>query len=118
MTKIYHITKRKEWEASVSSGSYVAESLKSDGFIHFSRADQLLQVANSFYFKQDKLVILRVDTEKLMSELKDEPPLEVPMSGVHFPHLYGELNLDAVEAVVDFPCGEDGKFELPKDLLG
>jgi uncharacterized protein (DUF952 family) len=30
-----------------------------------------------------------------------------------FPHLYGTLNLDAVEDVLAFPADQDGSFALP-----
>lgn len=32
-----------------------------------------------------------------------------------FPHIYGELNLDAVVAAVDFKSSEDGEFVIPLD---
>jgi uncharacterized protein (DUF952 family) len=39
------------------------------------------------------------------------------MSGLIFPHIYGDLNLDAVDKVLEFPCQENGGFNLPPDLL-
>ncbi|MAF78053.1 MAG: hypothetical protein CME63_08920 [Halobacteriovoraceae bacterium] len=118
MSKIYHIIKAQDWKEAQKVGTYAPESLKNEGFIHFSKADQILGVANSFYKNQNDLLILRVDPDKLKAELKIEPPLEAPMSGVLFPHLYGELNLDAVEGSVNFTMNEDGLFELPADLIG
>ncbi len=116
MSKIYHILSREDWKKAKIKGSYAPASLKNDGFIHFSHADQLLSVANSFFRGQKDLIILKVAPKQLLSPLKIEPPLEAPMSGVLFPHLYGELNLDAVKGKVDFPCEEDGSFLLPEDL--
>lgn len=117
MSKIYHIISRKDWDSAQKDGIYAPESLKSDGFIHFSHADQLVRVANSFYKGQSDLIILKVAPELLESELKIEPPLEAPMSGVLFPHLHGELNLNAVKGIVEFPCDEEGTFKLPPDLM-
>ena len=118
MAQIFHITQEKLWENTQKMGFYSHESLKSDGFIHFSHADQLLSVANSFFKGEKGLIILRVETNSLKEELKIEPPLEAPMSGVLFPHLYGELNLDAVEDVFSLPCEDDGSFILPEYMMG
>lgn len=114
---IFHIVSRSDWETAKKKGSYEPASLKKEGFIHFSKTDQILKVANSFYKGNSDLIILKVDPEKLKHELKMEPPLEAPMSGILFPHLYGPLEIEAVEGEIDFPCNDDGSFDLPKDLI-
>ena len=115
--KIFHIVGREEWLNAKKKGSYHPESLEKEGFIHCSKADQLLGVANSFYKGIDHLIILRIDTSLIKIEIKMEPPLEAPMSSILFPHLYGELNLDCVEKEIEFPHSEDGSFKLPENLL-
>jgi uncharacterized protein (DUF952 family) len=121
MKIIYHITSREAAQAARESGKYRADSLTSQGFIHFSQVHQLLGVANAFYADQKDLVILKVDTSKLMSELKYEAPdhpgpaasaIE-PSADQRFPHLYGPLNFEAVIKVVDLPPAVGGFFELP-----
>lgn len=121
MSHIYHITRRDDWLAGKAAGQYTAASLASEGFIHFSTAAQVPAVANSFYQGQDDLVLLVVETEQLIVPLKWEAPIGLPPpSGATdqelFPHLYGPLNLAAVQRVLDFPPGPDGLFHLPKEL--
>ena len=36
--------------------------------------------------------------------------------GETFPHCYGKIPLEAIPAVIDFPCRPDGSFELPPEL--
>ena len=55
-------------------------------------------------------MLLRVDPERLVAELKVE--VGEAETGETFPHLYGALNLDAVIDVVPFVEGPDG-FVLP-----
>lgn len=113
---LFHIVSKSDWEKAKSSGSYQPPSLKKEGFIHCSKTDQLLGVANSFYKGQTDLLILRINKEKVTSEIKFEPPLEAPMSGLLFPHIYGALEVNAVDGTVEFPCSPDGTFSLPDNL--
>lgn len=115
--KIFHIVPREIWHQAKSEGIYQAESLQNEGFIHCSKADQILGVANSFFKGQDHLLLLRIDSTKVESEIKLEAPLEAPMSDIQFPHIYGPLNLSSVEKEFDFVAEEDGTFMLPEDLL-
>lgn len=118
--RIYHITTRRAWDAAQQHGKYEAPSLHSQGFIHLSKADQVLRVANAIYADQSDLVLLEVDPVRLKSELRYEPP-DMTLPAEHqddelFPHLYGALNLDAVAQVCDFPSRADGTFELPAGI--
>ncbi len=118
--RIYHITTLADWDAAQRQGRYEAPSLQTQGFIHFSTADQVLRVANILYTGQTGLMLLEIDTARLTSELKYEPPdMAVPaehQTGELFPHLYGPLNVDAVVLVHDFPTGENGLFTLPDSI--
>jgi len=107
--EIVHICLKHDWESAVPSGSYQPDSLVSEGFIHFSRPDQVLRVANTYYGSQKDLVLIRVAIEKLDHMLRWEESHEDV-----YPHLYGSLNLDAVIDVSDFFPDDDGVFrELP-----
>lgn len=122
MTLIYHILPRSAALSARQSGEYRAESLASEGFIHFSQLHQVMGVANAFYVGLKDLVILTVDISRLKAELKYEAPVHprasdsAPSADDRFPHLYGPLNFDAVVSVVDFPLGADGKFHLPVEI--
>jgi len=105
MERIVHITSKTAWEGAVESGEYLADSLNLEGFIHCSRKEQILKVANTYYPKQDNLKLMWIDTGKLAAEMKWEES-----DGDIFPHLYGPINLDAVIAVVDFPPDNKGVF--------
>jgi len=107
-----HIVKRNEWVDATRRGTYAPASLRDEGFIHCSTRAQLIDTANRFYRGQDDLVVLCIDESRLKAELKYEAPTMVhgESSGELFPHLYGELNVDAVVRVVELPCEVDGSF--------
>jgi uncharacterized protein (DUF952 family) len=119
MAVILHITRQQDWQAALESGAYQAHSLAKEGFIHCSTAAQVLRIANNFYRGQTDLVLLVIDTDKLIPPLKFEAPVNPatgqPEPGVIdlFPHIYGPLNLEAVPKVVAFPQNADGLFLLP-----
>lgn len=109
MTKtIYRFTLRTQWEKGLREGTYVAEDFDVDGFIHLSTKEQLIETANLHASRKQELVLLVIDTKKVKAPLK----FEASRNGDLFPHIYGDLNLDAVIAVHDFPPNEDGTFSF------
>jgi uncharacterized protein (DUF952 family) len=115
---ICHIVKRNEWMLAVARGTYAPTSLRDEGFIHCSTLAQVIDTANRFYREQDDLILLCIDESRLKAELKYEAPamMHGESAGELFPHLYGELNADAVVRVVELPCEVDGSFQLPDGL--
>jgi len=124
--RLCHIVKRTEWADAVKRGSYAPESLRAEGFIHCSTIAQVVDTANRFYRGQHGLVVLCIDESRVKAELKYEAPAkphrESPANrqpaaaGEMFPHLYGELNVDAIARVVELPCEADGSFRLPDEM--
>lgn len=110
MTLIFHITPRSQWESAQIIGSYRGDTLDTEGFIHCSKLEQVVGVANRFYAEQTGLVLLSIEIARLQAELRYEA-----IDGDEFPHLYGALNLDAVVQVTDFEPTPAG-FQLPPDL--
>ncbi len=109
---IFHITTRRQWQAAQPNGRYFPSP--AEGFVHCSRADQVLAVAERFYKGQSGLVLLVIDPQRLTSELKWEAPSDESASATGpFPHVYGPINLEAVVRVLDFEADADGNFSLP-----
>lgn len=92
---IYHVISQIEWNENSESEFYAPDSFTSEGFIHFSYKDQIPGVIERYYKEQTGLLLLKVDVNKLKSNLLFE---KVPGAG-SFPHLYGKLNLDSVIGV-------------------
>ena len=105
MVQIVHMCTQEEWQAAQGMNEYQADSLTSEGFIHFSKPEQAVDTANRYYAGWKNLVLLWVDPEKLKTELKWETS-----HGAVYPHLYGPLNLDAVLQVTAFLPDADGVF--------
>lgn len=119
---IYHITTPVEFTLAKQRGHYSAPSLDTEGYIHCSTVEQVIPVANAFYKNESTIILLCIDGTKLTSELKWEPPAHIEghdapedSEGQLFPHVYGIINLDAIENYVTVPQDENGYY-LPGDL--
>ena len=93
---IYHVTTKKNWETALHNGSYITASLATEGFIHNSTIEQVAGVLQRYYTGQTDLVLLHINEEKLNAELKYEL---APSVNEMFPHIFGAINLEAVEVV-------------------
>jgi len=118
---IYHITSRTAWREARGRGEYRAESLDMEGFIHCSTLSQVLPVLQKYYRGQKGLLLLVIEPALLSSDLRWEPPSGgAPPPGVPegelFPHIYGPINLDAIQRAVDLEANPDGDYALPSNL--
>ena len=118
---ILHLLSREAWAEAQASGQLVALSVATEGFAHCSTEHQMVDVANKYYRGTHNMVLLNIDSMKLTSQLKFEPPAHIDGSPSlpHeplFPHIFGPINLDAVSEVIDFPCDEHGAFTSPPQL--
>jgi len=88
---IYHIVLPEVW-AAFDGDLYKAASLKTEGFIHCSFADQLDAVIARYYGGRDRIMILEIDPDRLMSRMVKEPSTNNEI----YPHIYGPINRDSI----------------------
>lgn len=109
---ILHICDSVAWDEAQKTGEYHPPSLDVEGFIHASLPDQVLWVANRFYAGRNDLLLLWIDPQRVRPSIRYEPA-----EGTLFPHIYGSLNLDAVQAVRPFLPDADGVFRQPPAII-
>ncbi len=107
---IYKICPAALWQAAERQGVFKGAPVDlSDGFIHFSTAEQVEETAARHFAGQNDLLLVSVDAARLGESLKWEPS----RGGALFPHLYGDLALSAVTRVEPLPLGPDGRHVIP-----
>lgn len=92
---IYHITTSGWWNKHSLLNEYASETLHQEGFIHCSTRDQVEGVLKRYYANQNDLLLLHIDPILLRAEVK----FEVASIGQSFPHVYGDINKDAIVKV-------------------
>ena len=108
---IYHITHKDNWQKAHHSKTFIPDSFEREGFIHCSPLEKVTEVANNFYKGQKDLILLCIDESKVKSEIIWE---DLYNHDFNFPHIYGELNTDAVINISDMNCDKEGCFLIPK----
>lgn len=109
---IYHIVSKSDWKAAGASDTYEGDTLLTEGFIHCSTIEQVVDVANFMFAGRTDLLILTIDPAELSAEVKYEDGGD----GRLFPHIYGSIEKEAVMDAVKFPPQEDGTFTLPEGI--
>lgn len=111
---IYHICTYSDWQKALKIGQYTPPGFQSDGFIHCSKLNQVLSVANRFFRGQADLLLLEINPDETGVSLWYE---NLEGGKELFPHLYGVLDLRAVKKAIPFPALPDGTFILPSERL-
>jgi uncharacterized protein (DUF952 family) len=78
--------------AAFDTELYRAASLETEGFIHCSFAEQLDAVIGRYYAGASEVVVLEIETDRLMSRVLNEPSTANEI----YPHIYGPVNRDAI----------------------
>ena len=89
---IYHITTISEWNACMDKSHYAPAAFEKEGFIHASQLHQVAGVLQRYYANRSDLLLLTIDEQKLTCQLIYEPSANNEL----YPHLYGELNKNAI----------------------
>lgn len=108
---IFKIVAAREWRAAADAGRFVGSAVdRRDGYIHFSTAAQAPETARRHFAGQPDLLLVAVSVEALGAALRWEPSRNDDL----FPHLYGELALDAVQWVEPLPLDARGAHVFPQ----
>ena len=96
--------------AELEAGSFAGSADdKRDGYIHLSTAAQLTETVDKHDAEGGDLHVAEVDLAALGDAIRWEPS----RGGEDFPHLYGDLPLDAVVAYSPLERDDDGQVKLP-----
>ena len=111
MRRIYKICPASAWREAERQGVYRGSADDArDGFIHFSSGSRVAETAKKYFFGQTGLFLIEVDADVLGAALRWEPSRNDEL----FPHLYGELDLGAVTAVLSMHARADGYHDIPE----
>ncbi len=110
-TVIYHICTHAALASARVTGEYRDMSLEREGFIHLSRAHQVLGTALAYFSGVPDLILLVINPSLLRAPLVYEAPAPIADTGNSsaserrvselFPHCYGPVNLEAIVDVVE-----------------
>ncbi len=109
-TTAYKVLTGEQMAGLERDGSFAGAPVDvQDGYIHLSTAAQLQETLDKHFAGQSDLWLAAVDLDALADLIKWEPS----RGGQLFPHLYGELPLDAVVAYSELHYEPDGTLRLP-----
>lgn len=109
MQIIYCLVPKTYWTRFAGKETYLPRDYEQEGFIHATKGDDFLRkVANRVYTEfTEELYLLVIDESSVHSEVKYEQAKD----GHLYPHIYGELNQDAIVEVRHM-VRVDGKWEI------
>ena len=109
MDLIYKIVPASLWRKAQDKGRFDgAPADIAGGYIHFSTAEQAEATAAKYFGGKDDLLLIAVATKRLGGGLR----FEQARGGALFPHLYGDLPLDAVVWAKPLPLRPDGGHDF------
>lgn len=110
---IYKIFRTDEWSEFQAAGKTQGAPIDlSDGFIHFSTAEQAAETAAKHFTGAEGLWLLALESDALGDALK----WEVSRGGAKFPHLYREMTMNEVLWAKPLPL-DGGAHVFPQEMV-
>ena len=92
-SRAYKILTAGQWAGWQADGRFVGAPIDiEDGYIHLSAADQVSETAAKHFAGLRELVLVEVDLTSLGNTVRWEPS----RGGQLFPHVYGDIPIEAV----------------------
>src|SRR5258708_500884 len=110
MQKIFHFITESALKEYLREGTLQVPSLHLQGFIHCSRAEQVVAVANGIVPGRNDLLLLEIDEAKVIPKIIYE---NLEGGEKLFPHIYGPLNEDSIIAIHPFLWKKEQGYLLP-----
>lgn len=108
---IYKVCPASAWREAERQGTFRGSADdQRDGFIHFSTASQVAETVKKHFVGQTGLFLIAVDADALGDDLRWEPSRNDEL----FPHLYSDLDMGDVTAVLDLRARSDGFHDIPE----
>lgn len=109
MGLIFKILTFSQWQELDQIGVFYGAPVdRTDGFIHFSGADQVEETARKHFGGMAGLMLVAVDAAALGAALK----YEASRGGARFPHYYGVLEKGHIVYARPLPLGADGLHDF------
>lgn len=90
---ILHVATAEAWAEAKARGSYAADSLATEGFVHCCDERQLAGVAQRYFRGRRGLLVLHIDPSRLTADVRYE---NLVGGAELFPHVYGGIPVGAV----------------------
>lgn len=109
---VFHIISKSDWQNVSKQKLYEPTSLKSDGFIHLSKKEQVVETANLFFKGRKDLLLLRIEIPSSDKNLKWEKATGADRNDL-FPHYYAPLSIDKITSTIPLEPTSTGTFTFP-----
>lgn len=111
MSYVFKICPAEIWAEAEQKGVFIGAGIDlTDGFIHFSTAEQVAETAFLHFNGITGLVLMAVPADAI--DLVWEPS----RGGTLFPHLYGSLDVAKAAWVEELAVGGDGQHVFPASI--
>ena len=110
---IYKIATQEQWDKATATGLFKGAPVDlSDGYIHFSTAEQAIETIKKHFHGQHNLLLIKVASAPLGKDLQ----WEISRGGALFPHLYADLKTSDAISVVELNEDDNGGHIFPEEL--